>query len=315
MPNVPAPLDDEILPSWISRTAEAAGSSHTSIYTRLGLDRGASPGAISGAHLSRAEITRIAAVTRLSESRVEVMLLSSLPCLPSRSLRAGRSVGSYSKRHLIRPRFSAACVTCLREDGAWRRSWSMPWVAGCARHLELLTTACGSCGRSFGRTRAAGAYRYCACGQDLRRLQPAAQLSSAQQHQLTGVLAAIRTPSEASPFEALVVLARWMLRAAEVDPVWALQVLGPVLARRAGEGDLRTRMRLLTTEPSAVASFLDRFPGIVGQDRVERMEAFLALAPKLDNDTRHHLLTGVSDGTRSAALGAVPPSGSRRRSA
>jgi hypothetical protein len=108
-----------------------------------------------GVALPDDRLRRFSYATRLSEARVEQMLLSRYhgttldlsgvdPSHPTSLSRIAVRTWAYVVG-------SHACPDCVRElGGAWLVAWKLPWSFACVRHRRLLVDACPCCGRRLG---------------------------------------------------------------------------------------------------------------------------------------------------------------------
>lgn len=156
-PFVPAPLNDELLSSFLVRNAHAHGSSAYRFFSYhlpgvplwyRDLDRSVPDSALS----------QIADFAGMSLDRVMSMTLRSYELEFSREQKTGlntnsaicpwiNTVGIY---HTARRRFGLQfCPECLKAEPAFKRSWRIAYSTICPIHNQILLDACPHCGAAL----------------------------------------------------------------------------------------------------------------------------------------------------------------------
>ena len=174
-PHPPTPWSDELLSSYLSRSALRYGLSptrfcalhfpHAQVWTR-DIDRSA-PDAFC---------QRIAAKSGLTLDRVQEMTLRGVaqritPAHPRALQATQRWVGALSVYHRDRRGHGLQfCPACLTDDGYFRRMWRMSYWTICPVHRARLLDACPGCGRPIMLHRHQVSLLRChGCGRHLRR--------------------------------------------------------------------------------------------------------------------------------------------------
>lgn len=147
-----APLENELLSSWLVRTATAHGQT----LHRFGVDRLAIRNITRMDLDLRASPALIECITResgLSQDRVEAMTL-----LPWET-RMGQSARGAGVMPWILPRGiparalyrhgQQACIQCLTEGTGYLREWRLAFAVSCAQHSRWLVDACPRCDAPF----------------------------------------------------------------------------------------------------------------------------------------------------------------------
>lgn len=225
----PAPFDDELLSSYLTRIALLHGTSpyrfcawhfpHASVWNR-DIDRSA-----SGVLLEK-----IGQAAGMPASRLRNMLIDWGDRNSGGDCPWVTAVGIY---HRKRRRYGLTyCSSCLDEQPGFRRLWRHSLVTTCSRHRALLSDACPRCDAPLTPHRQELSITSCsACGADLRR---------AFAHPAPAELLALQRSASAEPIE----LERSGDPVSQVEFLRGLRVLLPVVTALASRGAL-TRQNVM----------------------------------------------------------------------
>jgi hypothetical protein len=145
------PATDETLRSYIARLAALYDSTTEQAVDRLGLkgvDRRTYRG--FGLVIEPERAQHVSDVTGLSVEQIDEMLVGDLFARVTgehlAAPLAAQTLVQYG-RHWVFLSGSRYCPRCLADrDGAWKRTWRVPWHFACLDHRCLLEHTCPSCG-------------------------------------------------------------------------------------------------------------------------------------------------------------------------
>ena len=152
LPLLVAPATDEAFRSYLVRLAAHYEVSLTLMAERVGLLAGSSnrlPG--HGATLSGGQLAALVATIRLDHGAIEAMLLSRYNgvAIDLEGVAPGDAAALVfrAQEQWVYLAGSHFCPLCIKEEGAWKLRWKLPWSYACAKHQLLLVGLCPGCGK------------------------------------------------------------------------------------------------------------------------------------------------------------------------